>query len=114
LGKVGRHSPLTYCRDVIVSPHDPKVFYAALSKAAFSTEGSLYRSDDVAQTWSRIDHGVDAESTIMSLAAHPTDSASLYSVTRLGQVIGTEDDGVTWRDFPLPEGVCDVYAVACY
>jgi len=110
---VGKHSPITYCRDVIVSPHDHKVFYAALSKAAFSTEGSLYRSNDIARSWSRIDHGVEAKSTIMSLATHPTDPAVLYSVTRMGQVIGTEDDGQSWQDYQLPEGVGDVYAVAC-
>ncbi len=28
--EVGRFSPLTYCRDVRVSPHDPNVLYAAL------------------------------------------------------------------------------------
>ena len=112
--EVGRFSPLTYCRDLIVSPHDPAVFYAALSKAAFSTAGSLYRSDDVARTWKRIDHGVEAQSTIMALAAHPTDPASLYGVTRAGQVIATTDNGVSWQDHPLPAGVRDVYAVACY
>jgi photosystem II stability/assembly factor-like uncharacterized protein len=112
--EVGRFSPLTYCRDLIVSPHDPSVFYAALSKAAFSTAGSLFRSDDVTRTWTRIDHGVRVESTVMALAAHPTDPASLYSVTRAGQVIGTEDNGASWRDHPLPKDVHDVYAVACY
>jgi photosystem II stability/assembly factor-like uncharacterized protein len=110
---VGRYSPLTYCRDVIVSPHNPRTFYAALSAAAFSTEGSLYRSDDLAQTWKRIDHGVKAESTVMSIAAHPTDPARFYSCTRSGQVIGTEDGGASWQDYRLPQGVQDVYAVAC-
>jgi hypothetical protein len=78
---IGRFSsPLKYCRDVIVSPHDPKVMYAALSQAAFSTAGSLYRSDDVAQSWRRIDHGVKAESTVMALSAHPgTRRASIAS-----------------------------------
>ena len=90
------------------------MFYAALSKAAFSTAGSLYRSDDIAQTWKRIDHDVEADSTIMSLSAHPTNPGGLYSVTRMGQVIGTEDSGETWQDHPLPAGVHDVYAVACY
>jgi len=28
-------------------------------------------------------------------------------------VIGTEDDGATWQDRPLPKEVHDVYAVAC-
>ncbi len=110
---VGQYSPLTYCRDVIVSPHNPRTLYAALSQAAFSTAGSLYRSDDLAQTWKRIDHGVNAESTVMTLSTHPTDPGRLYSATRSGQVIGTEDNGVTWQDYRLPQGVQDVYAVAC-
>ncbi|MBT5107659.1 MAG: hypothetical protein HOM25_03170 [Rhodospirillaceae bacterium] len=110
---IDRFSPLTYCRDVIVSPHDPRVMYACLSEAAFSTAGSLYRSDDIAQTWRRIDHGVAAESTVMAVTAHPADAASVYCVTRGGQVIGTEDGEVSWRDYRLPQGVHDVYAVAC-
>lgn len=110
---IGRFSPLTYCRDVIVSPHDPRVFYACLSEAAFSRAGSLYRSDDIAQTWQRIDHGVRAESTVMAVATHPADAASVYCVTRRGQVIGTADSGTSWRDYRLPRGVHDVYAVAC-
>ena len=111
--EVGRYSPLTYCRDVLVSPHDPRVMYAALSQAAFSSAGSLYRSDDLAQTWQRIDHGVRAESTVMALSVNPRDPASVWSVARAGQVIGTEDGGKTWADHRLPEGVHDVYAVAC-
>jgi hypothetical protein len=49
----------------------------------------------------------------MAIATHPTDPASLYSVTRLGQVINTEDNGASWQDHPLPEDVRDIYAVAC-
>lgn len=110
---IDRFSPLTYCRDVIVSPHDPNVMYAAMSQAAFSTAGSLYRSEDLAQTWKRIDHGVNAESTVMAVCAHPGDPRRIYCVTRQGQVIGTEDGGASWSDHPLPSGVHDVYAVAC-
>jgi hypothetical protein len=28
-------------------------------------------------------------------------------------VFGTEDSGATWREYRLPEGVQDVYTVAC-
>ena len=108
-----RYSPLTYCRDVVVSPHDPRVLYACLSQAAFSTAGSLYRSDDLAQSWQRVDRGVHAESTVMAVCVHPHDPARVYCVTRSGQVIGTEDAGATWSDHRLPEGVQDVYAIAC-
>jgi photosystem II stability/assembly factor-like uncharacterized protein len=110
---IGRFSPLTYCRDVLVSPHDARVMYACLSQAAFSTAGSLYRSDDLAQTWRRIDHGVDAQSTVMAVSANPNDPASIWCATRGGQVIGTEDSGASWTDHPLPDGVHDVYTVAC-
>ena len=82
--------------------------YAALSQAAFSTAGSLYRSDDMAQTWKRIDHGVQAESTVMSVSTHPADPARVYCATRSGQVIGTEDNGASWTDYRLPQGVQDV------
>jgi len=110
--EVGRYSPLTYCRDIIVSPHDPKVMYACLSVSARGNDGSLYRSDDVGRTWRRFDHGVKAHGTMMAVTAHPRDAARVYCVARCGQVFGTEDTGATWREYPLPEGVQDVYTVA--
>jgi photosystem II stability/assembly factor-like uncharacterized protein len=111
--EIGRFSPLTYCRDVIVSPHDARVMYACLSPAAFSNDGSLYRSDDIAQTWQRIDHGVKANSTLMAVCMHPRDPAQVYCVSRGGQVFGTQDAGASWKEYPLPKGVHDAYTVAC-
>jgi photosystem II stability/assembly factor-like uncharacterized protein len=111
--EIGRFSPLTYCHDVIVSAHDPRVLYTCLSPAAFSTDGSLYRSQDLGATWRRIDHGVKAASTLMAVSEHPADPARLCCVTRGGQVFGTEDSGESWSEYRLPDGVEDVYAVAC-
>ena len=99
--EVGRHSPLTYCRNVIVSPEDPRVLYACLSPAARSTDGSLYRSSDVGETWQRFDHGVKAKATMMAAAVHPADPAKVYCISRCGQVFGTEDAGKSWREYPL-------------
>lgn len=111
---IDHYSPqLKYCRDVIVSPQDPHVLYACMSQAAQSTAGSIYRSDDLAQSWRRIDHGVNIASTAMAICVHPTDPGRVYSVTRAGQLIGTEDGGASWSDYALPENVHDVYAVAC-
>jgi len=67
-----RFSPVTYGRDVRVSPQDPKTIYAALSAAAASHDGGLYRSQDAGQTWRRFDK-VQVHGTIMSVALHPTD-----------------------------------------
>jgi photosystem II stability/assembly factor-like uncharacterized protein len=112
--QIGRYSPLTYCRDVVVSPHDPKVMYACLSRAARSQEGSLYRSDDTGESWKRFDHGVQPSATMMAVAAHPRDAARVYCVSRGGQVFGTEDSGASWREYPLADDVQDVYSVACF
>lgn len=111
--QVGRHSPLTYCRDVLVSPHDPRTLYACLSPAARSTDGTLYRSDDLGGSWRRVDHGIKANATMMSVAVHSGDPRRVYCVSRCGQVFGTEDGAASWREYPLPENVKDVYAVAC-
>ncbi len=111
--EVGRFSPLTYSRDVRVSPEDPRVLYACLSPAARSKDGSLYRSADLGQTWTRFDHGIKAETTMMAVALHRQDANQVHCVSRGGQVFSTLDAGKTWQEHDLPAGVRDVYAVAC-
>ena len=54
-----------------------------------------------------------AHGTMMAVAAHLRDPAKVYCVSRCGQVFGTEDAGASWREYLLPEGVRDVYTVAC-
>jgi photosystem II stability/assembly factor-like uncharacterized protein len=111
--EIGRFSPLTYGRDVRTSPLDPKVMYAALSPAARSTDGSVYRSDDVGKTWTRFDRGIKAEATMMGVIPHPTDPNQVYAISRCGQVFGTQDGGKTWSESRLPEGSRDSYCIAC-
>lgn len=110
--EVGRFSPLTYARDVRVSPHDPKTLFACLSPAAASQDGSLYRSSDFGDTWQRLDRGVKARATMMAVAQDPRDAKAISCVSRCGQVFSTADGGETWGESLLPEGVKDVYAIA--
>lgn len=109
---VGAFSPLTYCRDVIVAPTDPSVLYACLSDEALGKTGSLWRSDDTGESWRRFD-SVTCDSTLMQVAAHPTDPDQVWCATRGGQVFATLDAGATWSSHPLPSGGRDVYAIAC-
>lgn len=111
--EIGRFSPLTYGRDIRTSPHDPKVLYAALSPAARSTDGAVYKSEDVGKTWQRFDHGIKADATMMGVIVHPKDPKQVYAVSRVGQVFGTQDSGKSWSEHRLPEGVRDCYCVAC-
>ena len=86
--------------------------YAALSVAASSKDGALYRSTDVGQTWQRFDK-VQVHGTIMSVALHQSDARQVWLAARYGEVFGTQDGGETWQDAPLPSGVKDIYSLAC-
>src|SRR5215510_10090525 len=108
---IGRFSPLTYARDVKVFPHDTQTLLGAFSIAAVSDAGSLYRSADLGATWTRFDHDVNINSTLMIIAASAQTPERVYCAARRGQVFGTEDGGKSWQTYPLPaEGV---YALAC-
>jgi photosystem II stability/assembly factor-like uncharacterized protein len=98
---------------VKVSPQDPNTLYAALSVAASSKDGGLYRSQDVGKTWQRFDK-VQVHGTIMSVALHHGDPRQVYLGARYdGEIYGTQDGGETWQSMPLPTGVKDIYSLAC-
>jgi photosystem II stability/assembly factor-like uncharacterized protein len=110
--EVGRFSPTTYGRDIKVSPVDGGTLYTALSVAAASKDGGVYRSTDKGATWSRFER-VQVHGTIMSVALHQTDPNQVYLGARYdGEIHGTEDGGATWEALPLPAGVKDIYSVA--
>jgi len=111
---VGRFSPLTYCRDLKVSAHDPRVLYATLSDESLGKQGSVFRSDDLGETWRRYDGlGDEPVSTMMQVAPSPSDADTVWCATRRGDVWVTVDGGATWQARPLPAGGRDVYTLVC-
>jgi photosystem II stability/assembly factor-like uncharacterized protein len=108
---IEHYSELTYGRDIIPSPHDPNTFYAALSDSARGQAGSLYRSADLGKSWSRVDHDISIDSTLMTVNVNDANPDRVYCAARLGQVFGTEDGGASWNEAPLPSGVTDVRAI---
>ena len=111
--EVGRFSPTTYARDIRASPHDADTLYAALSVAADSRDGGVYRSTDAGETWQRFDR-VQVNGTIMSVGLHPCYPDQVCIGARYdGEIFATADGGETWQACPLPGPVKDIYAVAC-
>ena len=109
---VGRFSPLTYARDIRLSPHDPRTLYATLNVSSSGATGTLYRSADLGASWSRFDHGVSARATVMAIALDPRDPGVVHCATRCGQVLGTRDGGLSWHEYLLPEGSLGTYCLA--
>ncbi|HEY5300098.1 MAG TPA: hypothetical protein VIJ55_05425 [Acetobacteraceae bacterium] len=109
---VGKISPHTYGRDLRVSPHDPKVMYAALSPAFSSGTGSLWRSADAGRNWARFDKTTPVN-TAMAVALDPRDARCVYFAAKTGAVFGTEDGGESWAAVPLPDGGGEAFALAC-
>ena len=111
--ELGRFSPTTYGRDVRAAPQDPSTLYCALSVAAASHDGGIYRSSDAGASWERFDK-VQVHGTIMSIGLHAADPEQVYIGARYdGEIFGTRDGGDTWQAMPLPGPVKDVYSVAC-
>lgn len=111
--EVGHYSEFTYGRDIRASVAEPGVLYAALSVSSQGNTGSVARSTDQGQTWTRFDRGVEPKSTITGVAQHPKREEIVFFSARKGQVFGTTDAGRTFDSFPLPSGCEGVYAVAC-
>jgi photosystem II stability/assembly factor-like uncharacterized protein len=111
--EVGRFSPTTYGRDIKASASEPNTLYSALSVAAASKDGAVYRSKDKGQSWQRFDK-VQVHGTIMSVALHHSDPKQVYIGARYdGEVFGTLDGGENWQSMNLPQGVKDIYSLAC-
>jgi photosystem II stability/assembly factor-like uncharacterized protein len=108
-----RFSPITYCRDLRVAPHDPRLLYVSLGRAARSVEGALLRSHDLGETWRRVDRGLTPKSTMMAVALTARQPAVIYCAARDGEVFGSHDDGATWRACPLTAGTQEVRTLAC-
>lgn len=110
---IRRVSPLSYGRDIRVSPLDPATLYACLSESSSGSTGSLWKSTDCGATWQRFDHSIAPKTTIMAVGLSPDDADVVFCTARNGQVFGTEDGGKNWREYAMPAGCTAVYSIAC-
>ncbi len=106
-------SPIMYSRGVQVAPNDPNTLYACVGMNFGSEEGGVLRSTDLGDSWSRFDNGVEVRSTTFGIGINAQHPEQVYFCTRRGQVVGTHDNGATWKEHALPEKAANVISVAC-
>ena len=106
-----RFSPIQYSRGVRVAPDSPSTLYACVGQSFQGDEGGVLRSTDLGKTWHRFDHGPSAKSTTFGVAINPREPGQVYFCTRRGQVLGTNDGGSTWGEYPLPDSAGDVISI---
>ena len=111
--ELGRQAHLPYSRDILVSPHDPRTLFVGVGVSVKNDAGAIYRSDDLGRNWKRFDHSLAVDSSVMRVAVDQIDPNHVYGAVRYGSVIGTQDGGKTWSDYPLPKGCTGVFSVAC-
>jgi hypothetical protein len=108
----GQFSEITYTRDLRVAPNDANTLFVSIGAAARSSQGALYRSRDLFQTFERVDSGITANATMMAVGIDPRSPGHIYCIARDGQVFGTLDDGAAWTSHDLPEKAKEVRGLA--
>ena len=75
--------------------------------------GALFHSGDGGMSWERVDMGFQPTSTMFGITFDQRHPSRVYCATSSGQVYGSRDGGETWSEHAMPEGVDQVYALAC-
>jgi photosystem II stability/assembly factor-like uncharacterized protein len=91
--------------DLVIDPSDTDVIYAANgmeNNPTMGVEGEdlayLYRSEDLGESWERIDIGSQlGRRTLNAVAVHPTDSDKIYVMGQDQFIAISEDRGETWE-----------------
>jgi photosystem II stability/assembly factor-like uncharacterized protein len=80
------------------------------------TTTRIFRSDDLATTWSEATLDVPASSTVWGFGTHPSDPDLVFAGTKYGNLFRSTDGGRSftkeWRDFPEITDVAWTPAVA--
>ena len=98
----------SYCRDLLVAPNDPKTIYLAAGAGGGAAppdtvqEGALFRSQDVGETWHRLDLGENIPGRMMQIAIDSAAPDHMYCAAYSGEVYSSSDGGDSWSKSVLP------------
>ncbi|PKB59007.1 MAG: hypothetical protein BZY83_03975, partial [SAR202 cluster bacterium Casp-Chloro-G2] len=112
----------SYCRDLLVAPDDPKTIYLAAGAGGGAAPpdtvqaGALFRSQDVGETWDRLDLGETAPGRMMGIAIDRAAPDHIYCAAYSGEVYSSSDRGASWSRSNLPREISrslHVYPMVC-
>ncbi len=87
-----------------------------IGDATPGTVTRVFRSDDLAQTWTESTFDTPANSTVWTFGTHPTDADLVFAGTKYGHLFRSTDGGRTftkeWREFPEITDIAWTPAVA--
>jgi len=87
----------SYIRVVTVDPITPRNVYAALVYDDGHPLWGVYKSIDGGNSWSAPNTGLPTNSSVYSLAIHPSNTSVLYAGLFGGGLYKSGDSGVTWN-----------------
>ena len=98
----------SYCRDLVVAPHDPSIMYLAAGAGGGSSPsgtvdaGVLMRSTDAGESWDRVDLGEIAPARMFQIAIDRHSPSNVYCCDRDGHVYCSGDNGDSWKRTDVP------------
>lgn len=89
-------SPSNYTRAVVPRSDNSGVLFLSNGDGPPGSWGRLYRSRDNGNSWARVSLPGEVESTMWSVAVHPSDPRLLFASASLGQIYRSTDGGESW------------------
>ncbi|MEM1261652.1 MAG: hypothetical protein AAGH76_04615 [Pseudomonadota bacterium] len=90
-------APWLYWRSIIARPDDSGVVLASVGDKPSGEAGVLLISHDAGRSWRQATLSEPVNSTIWSIAAHPSNPEQLFFATIFGQIYRSDDGGESWQ-----------------
>lgn len=90
--------------DIAINPANPRTFYAAVGPAIAKTE-------DDGDSWRAVYTSDQKLNEVTSLVLQPDNSNILYAATRAGQILLSENAGVSWHEVAQLDAVVEKLAI---
>lgn len=101
---VKEHFPWPYTRACTIPAGDPETVWVGAGNGPPGSQGALFRTRDLGESWDRLPLPGTANSTIWNLAFNTADPRRAYAGSISGQVYRTLDGGDSWSKLPMEFG----------